>query len=129
MIFNSNSIDYKMGYLERSLMIDTESDSLNEFIVKANELIEFNGIPLDIDVAEFVCEIYSSVKGKLKYKEREYVVLEMGRYQAVSIKDNLIVVEYDEELVEKLNDLLDGEEDDSDDDDDSDDEEEVDMDC
>lgn len=97
--------------------------TLNEFIVKANELIEFNGIPLDIDVAEYVCEIYSSVRGKIKYEEKEYVVIDMGIDQAVYIKDNLIVVEYDEELVEKLNELLDGEEDDSDDDDESDDDE------
>lgn len=100
-----------MGYLAGSLYIDweTEDYTLNEFIVKANELIEFNGIPLDMDVAEYVCEIYSSIKGRLKYKEREYVVIDMGIYQAVYIKDNLIVVEYDHELVEKLNELLDEE--------------------
>lgn len=109
MKFNSKSIDYKMGYLAGSLYYDWETEyyTLNEFIVKANELIEFNCIPLDIDVAEFVCEIYSSIKGRLKYKEREYVVAD--EEQAVYIKDNLIVVEDDEELVEKLNELLDGE--------------------
>jgi hypothetical protein len=48
--------------------------------------------------------------GKLKYKEREYVVIDMGREQAVYIKDNLIVVENDEELIEKLYHLLNGEE-------------------
>ena len=109
MKFNSKSIDYLMGYLAGSLYYDweTEDYTLNEFIVKANELIEFNGIPLDIDVAEYVCEIYSSIKGKLKYKEREYVVVD--EEQAVYIKDNLIVIEDDKELVEKLNELLDGE--------------------
>lgn len=107
-----------MGYLAGSLYYDweTEDYTLNEFIVKANELIEFNGIPLDIDVAEYVCEIYSSIRGKIKYEEKEYVVIDMGIYQAVYIKDNLIVVENDEELVEKLYELLDGEE-------------EVDMEC
>ena len=110
MNFNSRSIDFKMGYLAGSLYYDweTEDYTLDEFIVKANELIEFNGIPLDIDVAEYVCEIYSSIKGRLKYEENEYVVID--EEHAVYIKDNLIVVEDDEELVEKLNGLLDEEE-------------------
>lgn len=110
MKFNSSSIDYKMGYLAGSLSWETEDYTLDEFINKANRLIEYNGIPLDIDVAEYVCELYtSSVIRRLKYEENEYVVIDMGIYQAVYIKDNLIVVEDDEELVEKLNEMLDGE--------------------
>ena len=116
MKFNSSSIDFKMGYLAGSLDAEGETNYtyLDTYIDRANELIEFNGIPLDIDVAEYVCEMYSSINGRLKYEEREYVVVD-EKY-AVYIKDNKIVVEDDEDLVEKLNELLDGEED-------------VDMDC
>ena len=107
MNFNSSSIDYIMGYLAGSF--ESEDYTLNEFINKANRLIEYNCIPLDIHLAEFVCETYFSIMGKIKYEENEYVVIDDE--QVVYIKDNLIVIVDDDELVKKLNKLLDEEKD------------------
>ena len=112
MNYNSETIDYKMGYLYGCLKYISSGD-FDDFISEANNLILDMGIPLDIHIAELICDnfrrlAFSSFRGiSIKYEQRMYIVID--EEQAVYIKDNLIVIEDDKELVEKLNELLDGE--------------------
>ena len=102
------SLEFNKGFLFGRLQSFVEGD-FDDFIHEANIIIANREIPLDIELADQICNNYVSGYGIIEYEGKKYSVNEL---YAVYIDENQIKIVDDDDLEEKLRKKIMGEEED-----------------